>query len=466
MTYDGVTTYTTDSANYRLAKFKAEFGNYAEVQSFIFYYLFTELFLMVDSRAKNLFIGFSGSDTDPTKVQHIDRKAVAEPYDMDTGLGTNNEGALKFGYSLEDIDHQPGGANVFNGQDSVLWCNVRDAFATEIRQMYQTLRSNGTLSYAEVERRFEAHQEKWPEAVWNEDAWFKYIMPLISPDPGKEPADIYLPMLQGAKIEQRKWWLSNRFKYMDSKWNAGEALIQRIYVRGYEKSDITVTPYTDIYPTIKYASHVVQERGTHGQATTLACPLDHLDDTEIFIYSANQIKSVGDLSGLKLGYADFSMAVNLQDIKVGDSDANYENHNLETLTLGNNKLLKTVDVRNCIALGTRDQKSVDLSGCIAIEEVYFDGTQITGVALPNGGVLKKLHLPSTITNLTILNQTGITEFTLPSGANITTLRLENVSNTIDSASIVNSLAANSRLRLIGFTWNMVDYAAANALYNK
>ena len=87
VTYDGV-EYTTDTAAYRLAKFKAEFGNYAEVNSFIFYYLFTELFLMVDSRAKNLFIGFSGSDTDPTKVAHIDRKAVAEPYDMDTGLGT------------------------------------------------------------------------------------------------------------------------------------------------------------------------------------------------------------------------------------------------------------------------------------------------------------------------------------------------------------------------------------------
>ena len=83
--------YTADTAAYRLAKFKGEFGNYAEVQSFIFYYLFTELFLMVDSRAKNLFIGFSGSDTDPTKVQHIDRKAVAEPYDMDTALGTECE---------------------------------------------------------------------------------------------------------------------------------------------------------------------------------------------------------------------------------------------------------------------------------------------------------------------------------------------------------------------------------------
>ena len=60
VTYGGV-EYTTDSAEYRLAKFKAEAGQYMEMQSVLFYYLFTELFLMVDSRAKNMFPSFIGS---------------------------------------------------------------------------------------------------------------------------------------------------------------------------------------------------------------------------------------------------------------------------------------------------------------------------------------------------------------------------------------------------------------------
>lgn len=58
----GETTYTNDTAEYRLAKFKAEAGNYMEMQSALFYYLFTELFLMVDSRAKNAFPSFMGSE--------------------------------------------------------------------------------------------------------------------------------------------------------------------------------------------------------------------------------------------------------------------------------------------------------------------------------------------------------------------------------------------------------------------
>ena len=61
VTYDGV-TYSVDSADYRLAKFKAELGDYVEMDSCLFYYLFTDLFLMVDSRAKNMFPSFMGSE--------------------------------------------------------------------------------------------------------------------------------------------------------------------------------------------------------------------------------------------------------------------------------------------------------------------------------------------------------------------------------------------------------------------
>lgn len=446
VTYDGV-TYTTDSAAYRLAKFKAEFGNYAELNSFIFYYIFTELFLMVDSRAKNLFIGFSGGNT--TGLEYIDRKAVAEPYDMDTSLGIDNEGALSFGYSLEDTDFVSGGANVFNGQDSVLWCNIRDAFGPEIAQMYKTLRSNGVISYSNVEQRFEDHQSKWPEAVFNEDAWVKYIGPLIAPQAGKTPSSSYLSMAQGSKKEQRKWWLYNRFRYMDSKWNAGDAFGNIIELRGYAKANITVTPYTDIYPTIKYASYTVSQRGHHGVPTTLVCPLDMLNDSEIHIYSAPQLASVGDLSGLKVGRADFRAATNLQSIVVGSSATNYENPNLTELFVGSNSLLRTIDARNCTALAG----ALDFSGASNVEYVHLDGTAVTSVSLPVGGILKTLSLPDTITNLTVRNQQAITSFSIEGGdySSITTLRIENSGAVIPVLDILSQMTAGSRVRIIGFT---------------
>jgi len=432
------TEYREDSAAYRLAKFKHELEDYMELDSVIFFYLFTELFLMVDNRAKNAFPTKMGGD-----------KWCILPYDFDTALGINNEGELTFSYNLEDIDQTEGGADVFNGQQSVLWVNLRQAFFEEIKTMYQNLRSTGKLSYEKVEQMFEDHQSKWSEAIFNEDAQYKYLDPLINDNNGS-----YLGMLQGSKAEQRKWWLYNRFKYIDSKYNAGDSLTDVITLRGYEKDDITVTPYADIYPTVKYGSYLVQGRGTRNTPTTLVNPLDNVNDTEIYIYSSSQLASVGDISGLKVGYADFSNAVKLQYLKIGDSSSEYNNGNMKDLNLGNNTLLQTLDVRNCSSLN----KAIDLSGCTGLENVYFDGTAITGLALPNGGVMKKLHLPGTISNLTILNQTMINEFVCPDYSNITTLRIENPSETISSEifNILESMPAASRVRIYNFNWEMND----------
>ena len=155
------------------------------------------------------------------------KKIVFLPYDFDTAIGINNEGSLVFSYNLEDIDSTEGGADIFNGQQSVLWKNLREMFPDELRAMYQSLRSNGALSYDKIEEAFESHQAKWPEAVFNEDAWFKYLAPLE-----EKGSAAYLAMLLGSKAEQRKWWLYNRFRYIDSKYNAGDSLTDVITLRG------------------------------------------------------------------------------------------------------------------------------------------------------------------------------------------------------------------------------------------
>lgn len=350
----------------------------------------------------------------------------------------------------------------------MLWNNLRDTRQTAIAAMYKTLRSGNTFNFNAIETRFENAQHKWPEAIWNEDAKVKYFDPLTNPDPGKEPTDFYLPMCQGSKEQQRKQWLERRFAYMDSKWNAGDALVQVIQLRGYAKSDITVTPYIDLYPSVKYGSYLVQTRGVANTAYTLTCPLDNVNDTEIYIYSAKWVKSVGDLSGLKVGIADFSFATNIQEVKVGDSSQSYDNPNLKSLSFGGNTLLKKIDARNCSGLGTDEQKNIDVSGCTILEEAYFDGTAIQGLTLPNGGVVKKVHLPSTITNLTILNQKNITELVVGSYANITTLRIEN--SNVNTKSMLNSIVVTSqqipRVRLIGFAWECEDATEISGLLDK
>ena len=190
--------------------------------------------------------------------------------------------------------------------------------------------------------------------------------------------------------------------------------------------------------------------------------LGQLEGRRFARLSQERRECIGDLSGLKVGYAEFSMATKLQSLKLGDGADTYSNPNLTELYLGNNVLMRTIDVRNCPNLA----QSVDLSGCTGVENVYFDGTAITGCALPNGGILKVLHLPDTITNLTIRNQTGITDFTLPGYGNITTLRLENVSGAVPAADILAAIPENSRVRLIGFDWSFDTAADILSLYDR
>ena len=419
----------------RLEKFKNEFENYASLDGWIFNYIFTETFLMVDSRAKNAFPTYYKTDGIWTIL----------PYDLDTAIGINNEGELKFGYELEDIDIV-NGANVFNGQESVIYVNMREVFGDKIMEMYQTLRAGNIFNYPVINARFEEHQRTWGEAIFNEDARFKYIEPLIN-DGNKT----YLVMAQGSKAEQRKWWLYNRFRYLDSKYNAGDSLEDYIMLRSYGVADITVTPYADIYASAKFDSVYVRERALRGSSYTLKNPLSGGRDAVISIYSASQLSSVGDLSGLVPGMADFHMATKLTSLKVGDGADDYENPNLNELTIGNLTLLQSLDVRKCTNL----TQSIDLTGCTNIEHVYFDGSSITGIKLPNGGILKTLHLPNTVTALIIINQPQLKDFQMPSYENISTLRLEGVDQSVfDTLSIIDQIQEKSRIRLVGIDWTI------------
>ena len=168
------------------------------------------------------------------------------------------------------------------------------------------------------------------------------------------------------------------------------------------------------------------------------------------------------MSPLKVGFADFSKATSLQSIVVGSNASGYTNLNLKELNIGTNNFLKLVDARNCTAL----TGSIDLSGASNIEHVYFDGTAISAVNLPVGGVLKTLSLPSTITNLTIRNQNAITTFRVANNdySNISTLRIENSSSVIPMLTILSSLEGGSRVRIIGFTMSVTSQDQVEEFY--
>ena len=449
----GNVEYTHDTPDYRLAKFRNELTNWFNRDDVLFYYLFTELFLMVDSRVKNSF---------PTLyASHQGAKWCWLPYDMDTAIGINNEGALAFDYSLEDTDMISPTAGVYNGYQTVMWNNVRRCFPKELESLYQSVRAEGIISYDEIERRFEEHQNTWNEAIYNEDAYFKYVKPFI------EDGENNLYMCLGSKAEQRKWWLYNRFRYIDSKYTAGLATSSTLQMRVYQKSDLTITPYADIYAGALFDSNLVKQRAPRGQATTLQSPAAWNPggaDAVLRIYSADQIKSLGDLSGFYVGAVSFAGATKLQEVKLGDASPLYQNHNLTEVTFGTNKLLKTVDIRNCPNLTS----NIDFSHCENLEILHLEGTSVTGVSLADGGIIRELYLPDTVTNLTLKNLPYLSTFELNDMSNLTTLWLENIDDTIvDGLDVVfNDMADGGRVRITGINKTFDTDADFTALMRK
>ena len=480
-TYDGV-EYDSDTAAYRLAKFKALFPEYAELDSFVFYYLFTEMFTMIDSRAKNMFIGFNGGTS-----SKIGRKATAQPYDMDTAMGTNNSGRLMFGYSLEDTDtvsavisgSTNNNAPVFNAQDSVLWNNIRDSYRTEIRQMYSRLRTGDVKwSYNILESRYENHQSHWPEALFNEDAWTKYIYPLVEAvtyDENNQPikTNEYLPMLQGSKTEQRKWWLYNRFRYMDSKFTTGEAVTRQLSFRAFSSGSLTIIPAIDMYLGVQWGggTGIEPRRAYANQPEVFSYFKDSsVQEMESYIQSGDLISSITGLSSLYPNELKFSNATRLRKLIIGSDEEGYSNGNLKEIDVHNSVLLEEINCRNCPAL----TGVIDLSGSPHLQKAYFGGTSIGGLDLVDGGVLQILELPDTTNTLMLLNQSELTTLYLNTFDNIRTLMLTNFNadcdivvkttttdnqgqSTITESSskfnivtVLNSLKAQTRVNIQGF----------------
>ena len=426
-----------------LDKFKNEFENYFDLDATLLYYCLTELFAMVDSRAKNLFLTtWNGSIWYPTF------------YDMDTAFGLNNEGRNEFDYNVEYHDVQ-GTQNVFNGESSVLWNNFEQAFADEITEFYNDLRNQNKLTYDSIMKVLNEEQiSKICESNYNYDAIVKYKNPLL--ESGKD----YLYAAQGSRLDHLKWWLYNRLNYMDSKYVASEFQQNYITLRIYTpeeygsvtpNADVTITPYADQYVKVKYDENMFGERCKHDESVTIDAPNQVFNDTPLIIYGASRISDIGDLSPLYAGTVDVSAGVKIKQLIIGNSASDYVNTNLKSLTVGNNELLTKIDVRNCPSL----TQVIDLSGCKGIEEVYATGTSTTAVKVPNGGNLKKLHLPNTITNLTLLNQPFINEFVCGDFSKINTLRIENTP--VDTLSIVEaSIDKLERVRLLGIDWALED----------
>lgn len=392
-------------------------------------------------------------------------------------MGINNNGELIFPYGKEDtdynIDGNPSSGYVFNGATSTFWCRLRDLLPGEITSTFNSVDAE-CFSATNLINQFDNFQSCFPEEIWRLDIERKYERTFTgeSIDNSKPKLDVqYLrDMMEGKKKYQRRQWVNDQTMYFGTK-NLMNTVVgdnNRITFRCFTptgedvvvKPDYTlrITPYSDIYISVMFGNGSTQQvRAKAGKEYIIDCPLSSMDDTQVTIYGANRIQALNNLSACYIAANNFSMATKLRKLVLGNTTPGYNNSRLISLTLGNNALLETLDIRNCGSL----TGSLNATQCNNLLELYAEGTKLTGVLFATNGKLKTAHLPDTINTLTMRNLNDLTDF------QATLTQLESLTlqgGTLNSLDIVQKTIETLRvLYLYDIDWTVTDTTLLNRL---
>ena len=442
VTYDG-TVYAGDTAQFRAAKFRAEFADYFVPEAMDFHYLFTDENCMTDNRAKNLFFCYE-------YVEELEdyRWSVRCDYDNDTALGNDNSGGLTFTYGLEDTD-MVGDSWVYNAHDSVLWCNIRDLRSQELAELHAVLAGQGAWDPDRRSEKFRTYQDAVCTALRSEDMHNKYFLPWLSCD-----AAAYAAKCCGTKEDQRDQFLYYQQRYKASQYidvsNRSDAISMRVTVDTAANGDMTITTYSDMYIVVMYGNGgTVKVRCKRNTPTHIECPTDSLGDTETYIFTASNITAISSLAGMKPKFVLATTAKRLQELIVGSGDVGYQNLNLNQIGVGSNQMLRLLDIRSCPNLVT----ALDLSGLTSLERFYAAGSGITGVTFAKGCPVEEISLPA-VGSLVALELAAVTDFIMDT-SELTLLRLENCPG-IDSLAVCKGAGKLARGRITGADWTDTD----------
>lgn len=504
-TYNG-TTYDTEK-DLKRARFIREYSRHLNLPHSAWYYIVNEVPLLVDNLAKNMFL--TCYDVTVEHVIDLDRNEVdldaiivngvvdisridwenstfaiwyPTPYDLDSCLGADNNGRDLFPYYAETWDDF-NGRQIVNGRPSRLWRMFYDAFYTDIGAMYRRFRdTDRTLSTSlYLKALIDDLTAALPVVTINADEKFKYIDAFeggyydASANDGEGGwvyTNNYLYLAKSTMQSYHRDFITKRMTMLDGKYLSDAYRNDNFNFRINRVGDNTQPSELTFHVSPCQAMYLYTDWGNNGTyrggkclegdsiAMSPASP-GNWNNIVVACFGASHVKSFGDLSPL---YPDLLQnlrgCVNLTELILGSGAAGYQNAALDSLNdVGTLKMLQKLDIRNCVRLAT----IIDLSTCDLIEEVYAEGSAITSVALPNGGYMKKLHLPGSVTNLEILDHGGLTEFQMTSYDALTRMRVENTPN-VPTAAILAARGTNlARIRLVGVQWNLTSEAALRVL---
>lgn len=246
--YDSfISSYVEETGQYTSTKFVEEVKQYFNLKNLCAWYLYTEYFLAVDQRSKNMMLA-------SWKASATEGIWYFLPYDSDTMLGVTNDGWLILPWNSDENTPNPmdNSQYAYMGHDSNLWKLVRyylydNTYAEKygltgytLQDVAQQLRdesTNNTLfNLLTIRKYFNNGRKYWSDIVYNFDSDTKYMAPLTYQS-GRGSKSDFAQFVQGARDAHRDWLINKRFHLLDSKYACGFFISDEKSIKLSKKGD-------------------------------------------------------------------------------------------------------------------------------------------------------------------------------------------------------------------------------------
>ena len=348
--------------------------------------------------------------------------------DLDTILTVINQGLMKKPYWVEFHDTYADGTPVWNGEKSVLWNLMEQAYPEERAQMMRRMMSKmeelGGLQKGTHQQKLFAYFERYYFSVIDNFSSMLYN------EDGKLYEKMKLAMLQGTYTNDTDplgqslgdgkspevAWVKKRIQYLMSKYSFGDYDAKTaegaITVRTSAQADATtnsivlrLTPAMKLYPTIAYGTTIM--RGTRtdaGKACEIVVDINGTSDQQLSVKSADYLLDIGDWSSYVINGALSIIGKRLKRLKLGDENEEKVKILISSLTLGNTTSLEEIDVQNISTLGG----SLDMRSNFRLRKFLAGGSSLTEAHFADGAAVEEVDYPASTSYVELKNLDKLT----------------------------------------------------------
>lgn len=343
--------------------------------------------------------------------------------DLDTIFTVINQGLMKKPYWVEYHDTYEDGTPVWNGEKSVLWNLMEQAYPEEraamMRRMLAKMEELGGLQKGTHQQKLFAFFHRYFFSVAGD------FSPMLYNEDGKLYEQMKLAMLQGRYTNDtdplgqslgdgrspETAWVKKRIQYLMSKYSFGDYDAKTaegaVTVRTSAQADATtnsitlrLTPAMKLYPTIAYGTTIMRGARTEaGEVCEIVVEINGTSDQQLSVKSADYLLDIGDWSSYVINGALSVIGRRLRRLKLGDGDGRKVKILISSLTLGNTVSLEEIDVRNILTLAG----SLDMRSNYRLRRFLAGGSSLTEAHFADGGALEEVDYPAATSYIELKN---------------------------------------------------------------